>query len=301
MDLKDTSVLCFGEVLFDLFPDGAKPGGAPMNVAVHLQNLGVSSGVISKVGNDEPGKELIEFLNNKGVNTELIQMDTSRDTGTVCVSVDKNDEPIYTIVEKAAWDFIDDSFLKSELNPKYIVHGSLVCRSVDSNNSLQKLLKNTKAKVVFDLNVRSPYCNKSVIGKLMKTANIVKMNREEFKMLKEWFHIKTPDEQDDMKTLKALYPNLEIIIVTKGGQGAIAWKDGKTESVPVMKVDVVDTVGSGDAFLGAFISGIDLGRSLKEALQFASATGSFVAGKAGANPEYKEEDVLNLALTGSVT
>jgi len=296
MDLKNTSVLCFGEVLFDLFPTGAKPGGAPMNVAIQLQKLGVSSGVISRVGNDDLGKQLIAFLNTKSVNTELIQTDLEHGTGTVRVNVDKNDDPVYTVIGKVAWDYIDDSFLEEEINPKYIVHGSLICRSIESTNSFQKLLENTNAKVVFDLNVRSPYYSKSIIDGLMKTAHIVKMNFEEFKMLKEWFYIKNPREQGDMKALKALYPNLEIIIVTKGGKGAIAWQDGKIESVPVFPVELVDTVGSGDAFLGAFISKIDQGLSLKESLGFASATGSFVASQAGANPEYTEKDILKLML-----
>lgn len=294
MDLKNTSVLCFGEVLFDLFPSGAKPGGAPMNVAIHLQNLGISSGMISRIGRDDFGKQLIDFLDKKGVNTELMQMDPSRDTGTVRVNIDKNDDPVYTIVEKVAWDFIEDSFLKEEIHPNYIVHGSLICRSIESNNSLQKLIKNTNSKVVFDLNVRSPYYSKSVIDELMKTASIVKMNMEEFKMLKDWFYIKNPREQGDMKALKALYPNLETIILTKGGKGATAWRDGKMESVKVFPVKLVDTVGSGDAFLGAFIAKTNQGLGLKESLEFASATGSYVASKAGANPEYNEEDILKL-------
>ena len=294
MNLKDTSVLCFGEALFDLFPDGARPGGAPVNVAIHLQNLGVPSGVISRVGNDESGKELIRFLNNRGVNTDLIQTDPERDTGTVRVNIDKNNDPVYTIVEKAAWDFIDDIFLKSEINPKYIVHGSLICRSAESGRSLQKLLKNTKAKVIFDLNLRSPYYGKLVIDALMRTANIVKMNREEFKMLKGWFHIKNAEECGDMEALKGLYPNLEIIVVTKGEEGAIVWKEGRQESVPAVKVDIADTVGSGDAFLGAFIAGIEMGLPLGETLQFASAAGSFVAVRRGANPKYEKKDILNL-------
>ncbi|MDE0471549.1 MAG: carbohydrate kinase [Ekhidna sp.] len=293
MNWKDTSVLCFGEALFDLFPDGARPGGAPLNVAIHLQNLNVPSGVISRVGSDDAGKELIRFLNNRGVNTDLIQTDPDRDTGTVRVNIDKNNEPLYTIVEKAAWDFIDDSFLKSNINPKYIVHGSLICRSAESSLSLQKLLKNTNAKVVFDLNLRSPYYGKPTIDALMKTANIVKMNREEFKILKGWFHIKNSEKCGDMEALKALYPNLEIIIATKGEDGAVAWKEGKRQSVTAVKVDIVDTVGSGDAFLAAFIAGIDEGMPPKEALHFASAAGSFVAAKAGANPEYEKKDILN--------
>ena len=189
---------------------------------------------------------------------------------------------------------LDDSFLEQDLDPKYIVHGSLLCRSVDSNRSFQKLLEKTNAKVVFDLNVRSPYYSKFVIDGLLKTAHIVKMNQEEFKMIKDWFYIKNPRENGDFKAIKALYPNIETMILTKGGKGSVGWKDGKMETVKATPITVKDTVGSGDAFLGAFISQEDRGASLSDALKFAAATGAYVATKEGANPEYSEKDIISL-------
>ena len=294
MSLKDLSVICFGEVLLDLFPTGAKPGGAPMNVAIHLRNFNVKSGIISRIGFDDNGKKLTDFLKARHVSTELIQTDRAKETGVVRVNIDRNDDPVYTIVEKVAWDYIDDSFLKKEINPKYIVHGSLVCRSVESNRSLNKLLEKTNAKVVFDLNVRSPYYSKSIIDELLKSAHIVKMNEEEFKMIKEWFYIKNPGEKGDFKAIKALYPNIETMIVTKGGKGSLAWSKGKLESVKASPITVKDTVGSGDAFLGAFISKLDRGESLLDCLKFAAATGAYVATQEGANPKYTERDILPL-------
>lgn len=278
----------------DLFPSGARPGGAPMNVAIHLQNFNVKSGIISRVGYDKNGNELVGFLKSRKVNTELIQVDRTNETGVVRVNIDKNDDPVYTIVEKVAWDFIDDSFASQELNPRYIVHGSLICRSVESNRSLQKLFEMTDAKVVFDLNVRSPFYSKSVIDSLLKTADIIKMNQEEFKMIKEWFYIKNPREQGDFKAIKALYPNIETMIVTKGGNGSIAWKDGKMETVKATPITVKDTVGSGDAFLGGFISQEDKGANLLDCLKFAAATGAYVATREGANPAYTEKDIVSL-------
>jgi len=294
MSPKDSSVICFGEVLFDVFPSGSKPGGAPMNVAVHLQNLGINSSMISRVGNDDLGKELMTFLKSRGVNTDLIQVDQSSETGIVRVNIDKNESPTYTIVEKVAWDYIDDSFLNLEINPKYIVHGSLICRSTESHRSLRKFIAESKAKIVFDLNVRSPYYNKSIIDGLLKTANIVKMNEEEFSMIKDWFYIKNPKERGDMRALNILYPNIEIIIVTKGGRGASAWRNGEVQTVQGIPIKVKDTVGSGDAFLAAFLFKIDSGGNLSESLRFASATGAYVASQEGANPHYSEEDILNL-------
>ncbi len=294
MSLKDLSVICFGEVLLDLFPTGAKPGGAPMNVAIHLRNFNVKSGVISRIGHDDNGKKLMDFLKTRHVSTDLIQVDRSRETGVVRVNIDRNDDPVYTIVEKVAWDFIDDSFLKSEINPKYIIHGSLACRSAESNRSLNKLLENTTAKVVFDLNVRTPYYSKSIIDELLKSAHIIKMNQEEFKMIKEWFYIKNPGEKGDFKAIKALYPNIETMIVTKGGKGSLAWSNGRLESVKASPITVKDTVGSGDAFLGAFISKLDQGADLMDCLKFAAATGAYVATQEGANPKYTERDILPL-------
>jgi len=294
MSVENVHVICFGEVLFDHFPGGAKPGGAPMNVATHLRNFNVNSGIISRIGTDNYGKQLLDFLKNRGVNTQLIQIDPTKETGIVRVNIDKNDDPVYTIVEKVAWDYIDDSFAEKNLDPNYIVYGSLICRSVDSNRSLQKLLKLSNAKKVFDLNVRSPYYSKSVIDELLKTANIVKMNQEEFKMIKEWFYIKNPREQGDFKALKALYPNIETMILTKGGKGSVAWNDSKMESVKASPITVKDTVGSGDAFLAAYIGQRDKGANVKDALKYAAATGAYVATQEGANPEYTEKDILPL-------
>lgn len=294
MSLKDLRVICFGEVLMDLFPKGPKPGGAPMNVAIHLQNFNVDAGIISRVGYDRNGDQLVSFLRSRKVNTKLIQVDRKHDTGVVRVNIDKNDDPVYTIVEKVAWDYIDDSFLAQDLNPKYIVHGSLICRSVDSNRSFQKLLEKTNAKIVFDLNVRSPYYSKSVIDGLLKSAHIVKMNQEEFKMIKDWFYIKNPRENGDFKAIKALYPNIETMILTKGGKGSVGWKNGKMETVKASPITVKDTVGSGDAFLGAFISQEDRGADLIDCLKFAAATGAYVATQEGANPEYTEKDIVSL-------
>lgn len=294
MTEKKQWALCFGEVLYDLFPSEALPGGAPLNVAAHLQNLGFQSSIISRVGADRLGDELLQFLKEKGVDASYVQRDGNYPTGTVRVNIEKSDDPEYTIVEKVAWDYIEDSFLTQELHPTYIIHGSLICRSAESSASLKKLISATQAKVVFDLNIRSPYYSKSVIDGLMQTAHIVKMNMEEFKMLKEWFYIKNPKEKGDMRALKALYPNLETIILTKGGKGATAWQEGKMESVGVFPVEVMDTVGSGDAFLAAFLATHSTGASLKESLTYASATASLVAGENGANPLYKEADVLKL-------
>ncbi|NQZ79210.1 MAG: carbohydrate kinase [Ekhidna sp.] len=290
----EVKALCFGEVLYDLLPSGKVPGGSPMNVAIHLQNLGVSTAMVSRVGMDDFGGELVSFLKDRAVQTDYIQKDPSHETGTVRVNVDKVDAPTYTILEKVAWDYIDDSFIGDELDPKYIVHGSLAYRSPVSRKSLQKLIKSTNAKVVFDMNIRSPFYSKLIVDECIKKASILKINMQEFRLLKDWFYIKNPKEEADLKAIKALYPNLETILLTKDRNGAKVWMDGKIESVAGIPIQVKDAVGSGDAFVAAFITGLENGMGLKKSLHYANAAGAFVASTEGANPKMEENDILDL-------
>ncbi|MEM6524707.1 MAG: carbohydrate kinase [Bacteroidota bacterium] len=294
-EIKDLDVICFGETLIDLFPTGPLPGGAPMNVASHLRNFNMKTGLITRVGNDARGESILDFLKDQRVDTRLVQIDADKETGIVKVNVDKNDDPVYTIVEDVAWDYIDDSFSNQSLNPKYIVHGSLICRSSESSNSLYKLLQDSKAKVVFDLNLRPPYYNKSVIGELLKSTHILKVNNDEFEMLKDWFNMKGAGERDSFNALKSVFTNIEIIIVTKGAQGAVAWRNNEMLKVKSVPIKVKDAVGSGDAFLAGFISQIDQGVSLEEALTYAIKVGAYVATKKGANPKYSEGDIIGFA------
>lgn len=289
--LEDVDIVCYGEVLFDILPDGKKPGGAPMNVAINLQNLGVKSAVISRIGNDSMGRELLEFMKSRKVNTDLVQVGT-RDTGTVKVRLDANNNASYTIVEDVSWDNIDDRFLIEDFTPKYILHGSLISRADVSKTSLDKLLTEKKeAKVVLDLNIRSPYYSKYLIDEMLHKANILKMNEEEFRLVKRWFHVSEKTERAQLKAMISIYPSLETVVVTKGGKGAIAFSHGQYASSSGVKVEVKDTIGSGDAFLAAFIAKLHQGRSLKDTLDFACATGAFVATKSGANPTYKEDNI----------
>lgn len=265
-----------------------------MNVAIHLQNLGVETAMISRVGKDELGEELLAFLRERKVNTEFVQIDDKLGTGIVNVMLDARKNATYTIVRDVAWDQIDHSFVKTGLKPKYVIHGSLACRSERSKNSLLKIVDTTDAKIVFDLNLRAPYFNPALIEGLMGNANIVKMNEEEYDLVKRWLQINKSTMAEEFNALTKAYPNLETLIITMGGNGALAWHDGKTHSVPGVSVTVEDTIGSGDAFLGGFLSEYDKGVSLNKALEFAAATGAYVASRSGANPEYSREDVLRL-------
>jgi len=291
---SEVKALCFGETLFDLMPSGKMPGGAPMNVALHLQNLGISSGVISRVGSDELGRELLALLKEKGVSTALVQVDETRPTGTVEVELDENKNATYNIVEDVSWDYVENPVEVIEFNPEYVIFGSLACRSEKSKASLLQLLNLTSATTVFDVNLRAPYYDETLIATLLKKANIVKMNEDEFELLKDWFGIKKTTLEAELAELQLKYPDLEMIIITLGDDGAIAWCNGKLFTASGISIVVEDTVGSGDSFLAAFISRYSGEESIEEALHFATAVGALVATQKGANPSYTEKDVQNL-------
>ncbi len=290
-DQSQITVLCFGEVLYDMFPGGKQPGGAPMNVAVHLANYGVKSTVLSCVGEDDLGKELLAFLSSRNVDTKHLQVSDQYPTGTVTVDIQDKSDPQYTIVEGVAWDHISSDFTLGK-DLKYIVHGSLACRTKDNVETLKRLKSHyTNSRVVFDINLRAPYYSNELIQELVGDAHILKINDEEFELLCEWNGYPEASESELLEKLNATYPQLEIIILTKGAEGATVLCNAEIIREPSKKIDVLNTVGAGDSFLGAFLSEIDKGP--EAALKLAIATGAYVATQPGATPQYGRGDILD--------
>ena len=291
--MSEIKAVCFGEVLVDQFPAGDKPGGAPMNVAYHLSNLGTLTAVVSSVGVDEIGAGLIAFMNSKGLNTDLIQHHPKLRSGTVQVDVSDKNEAKYSIIEPVAWDDIMPvGDLTSVENADFIVHGSLALRSEQNRTTLKKLKERLNAKSVFDLNLRPPFFSKELLLDQMKESNIVKLNEEEFAMISEWLEVAA--DEKGLKSLMTEFPNLEIILVTFGGKGAWLQTNDQLIKSKSYSVTVKETVGAGDSFLGAFIHGLVNDHSLEDSVNLACATGALVASKSGANPAYSIQDVNNL-------
>ncbi len=286
------SVLCFGEVLYDMFPQGKQPGGAPMNVAVHLANYGVKSAVLSCVGRDDLGEELLAFLNSRNVEINNVQTSDKYPTGTVTIDIQDESDPKYEIVEDVAWDHISGDVALDDA-PGFIVHGSLACRG-DNNLEALKSLKSKypSSKVVFDMNLRAPYYSKALIKDLLGDAHILKINEDEFQLLCQWGSYSDQDESDLLKRLKEEYRNLETIILTKGSEGATVLQGSEIITEKSIKIEVVNTVGAGDSFLGAFLS--ELRKGPARALKLAIATGAYVATQPGATPKYSSADIWKL-------
>jgi len=293
-------ICCFGEVLWDMLPSGKLPGGAPMNVATHLQNLGIPAKMISRVGKDELGAEIKAFLESKNCTTEWIQEDETLNTGWVKVQLSEKNEATYTIVHPVAWDFIQTNDTVQQLvnQASALVFGTLASRDDTSYQTLLSILKNlpqeTHVLKVFDINLRPPYYSQSLIEEFLQYADIVKLNEDELKIVAKWYDI-AGDEEKQLREISQKF-DIKTLIVTKGGDGAILLRlenDGKKHFYQQAgyKVVVADTIGSGDSFLAGFLKNILNGKSSEYALNFACAIGAVVASHSGANPAITEADI----------
>lgn len=290
MKTQKKNIMCFGEVLWDMLPSGEKPGGAPMNVALHLQNVGLEVTMVSKTGNDEPGRSLIEFMRGSGLNTELIQKDDHLETSKVLVHLN-GQQASYEICEPVAWDNIQlTKDLKSAAGDcKYIVYGSLASRNNETRKTLHALL-NTDLIKIMDVNLRPPYTDPDIIIPLLKKADVLKLNDEEIITIGSWFKQK---KQNIPKLIEWLSNKLQLksVCVTLGENGAYLFNEDQLLHHKGYVVDAKDPVGAGDAFLAGYIYSLISGKTPKDSLDYACATGALVASKTGATPAYNFTEI----------
>jgi fructokinase len=289
------SVICFGEVLWDILPTGQQPGGAPFNVAVHLHQLGQPVELISRVGDDELGRELLTFIESKGLSTAHVQQGHTHLTGVVKANVDDANEVVYKIVQPVAWDYIQYEPALAELvaQADVLVYGSLVARQAGSRETLYRLLENAQFRV-FDVNLRPPHYTKEITKYLLDKSNLVKMNHHELAEIMEWFgRGPVHDRAEAMQWLAERY-QLQAVCVTCGADGAMLWTGGHLYRAPGLPVQVRDTIGSGDAFLAALLKGWLAAEEPEAMLRFACAAGALVATHQGATPTLTATDVTEL-------
>jgi fructokinase len=289
------SVICFGEVLWDILPTGQQPGGAPFNVAVHLHQLGQPVELISRVGDDELGRELLAFIESKGLSTAHVQRGHSHLTGVVKANVDDANEVVYKIVQPVAWDYIQYEPALAELvgQADVLVYGSLVARQAGSRETLYRLLENARFRV-FDVNLRPPHYTKEVTKYLLDKSHLVKMNHHELAEIMAWFgQGPVLDRAKAMQWLAERY-QLQAVCVTCGADGAMLWTGGRLYRAPGLPVQVRDTIGSGDAFLAALLKGWLAAEEPEAMLRFACAAGALVATHQGATPTITAADILHL-------
>lgn len=288
--MKMKQILCFGEVLWDMLPSGKKPGGAPMNVAFHSNNFGIKSSLISSIGKDDLGQELLDFLQKKKIDIRLIQINEQYPSSTVQVQLDEKGHASYEIVAPVAWDFIQitTESLDAVKQCDAFIFGSLALRSQTSRTSFQEYIKHAKLKIL-DVNLRAPHYSQSLVDWLFSEADIVKLNDEELALIGSWF-TNAEKLEDKAHALTEKY-QWQTLIVTQGGDGAFVVEKGIVYKQGGVPIQVEDTVGSGDSFLAAFITHKLHGLEIEDCLKYACATGAFVATKKGGTPVFNKQDI----------
>ena len=280
-------VVGMGEALWDILPEGKKIGGAPANFAYHVSQFGLPSCVVSAVGNDSLGKEIVDNLTSKGLNHHINEVPYP--TGTVQVEIDQAGIPQYDIKENVAWDNIPYTASLRELaqNTRAFCFGSLAQRNVVSRETIQSYLdampQTDDTLVVFDVNLRQGFYSKEILCTSMQRCNILKINDEELVTVSRMFGYPGIDLQDKCWILLGKY-NLRMLILTCGINGSYVFTPGRVSFQPTPSVEVADTVGAGDSFTAAFIASLLRGQSVAEAHKVAVETSAFVCTKNGAMP-----------------
>lgn len=291
MQVKPGQVIVLGEVLIDVFPNSYRLGGAPFNFAFHLHSLGIPVVFISRVGEDESGREILTFAKNKKFPTRGIQIDHKRSTGTVKVSVNPKGEPEFKIIKDRAWDYIEyspylQSVMKQEVSLVY--YGSLAQRSSRSFETIQKVLQTLapRAVLMMDLNLRSPFYNRKIIEASLKFCNILKLSGEELKEAKKILNFQG-SESELIQHLQEKFA-IELICITRGPAGSELFEQGKPDPIrqPAHETgDVEDTVGAGDIFSAMLATGVIKGWPIKATLERASLFASKICNIKGALPK----------------
>ena len=296
----NTEFFAFGEILWDCLPSGRHAGGAPFNVTAHLVQLGVSASLLSAVGQDPLGDEILEVARDKGVNVEFVgRARVGLPTGTVLASVDALGNATYKIVQPVAWDEIAFSAeaLEAVGKAKALIFGSLATRSPHNRAQLDRLLEVKGPLKFFDVNLRPPFADPKHIVELAAHADILKLNHDEVGQIASWLRTgqaehNPPSSTSSVAEACAIFSeatHVPRICVTMGAAGAALWDRGSLVWAPAPEVVVKDTVGAGDSFMAALMVGLTRGTDNQKVLETACRLGAIVASHDGATPVLPQE------------
>ncbi|MGZ8226748.1 MAG: carbohydrate kinase family protein [Methylococcaceae bacterium] len=277
--MTDKQICIVGEVLFDQFPGGQQVlGGAPFNVAWHLQAFGQQPCFISRVGQDKSGDIIREAMMAWGMAADNLQIDADHPTGTVAVTI-SNGEPHYAILDHQAYDYIDSGQLQKTNSCNVIYHGVLAFRNPVSRQALDDLIAAHTGKIFIDVNLREPWWRNETVNQLVNRADWAKLNEHELMQLAPPHHTM----QDTMRWFRTEY-NLETLIITCGDRGAMAINqaDELIQVQPAANLAIVDTVGAGDAFSAVVLLGLQLDWPLPETMARAQSFAAALVSQRGA-------------------
>lgn len=282
-------VIGLGEVLWDVFPDGKRLGGAPANFAYHASRQGCEGVVVSAVGNDAYGREIEALFAERKISSALAEVDAP--TGTVNISLDAAGVPAYVFAENCAWDNLPFSAQTEALarRASAVCFGSLAQRGEKSRESVRRFLDCVPAGAlrVFDMNLRQDFFTEKVILDSFARCTILKINEDEFPLAAALIGAQGASREEFFSAFFGKFPSARIVILTLGKAGSLVVSRGGGRSrVPAdPNVKVADTVGAGDSFTAGFVSALLFGASLETAHRHAAALADFVCSRAGAMPE----------------
>jgi fructokinase len=280
-----TKVIGIGEVLWDMLPGGRRMGGAPANFACHAHALGADAGIISRVGNDALGQEILARLDELGVATNCVEVDPDAPTGTVGVDLDPTGQPTYTIHEDVAWDRLEGGTgLRFVTDVDAICFGTLAQRTERARRSIHSVLAAAprEALRILDVNLRQNYFSPTILKQSLALANVLKLNEDELRYFTEQFHL-SGGVNSQLDQLATQY-DLHTIALTRGERGSVLYSKGSIVEHQGIKGDVVDTIGAGDSFTAALAMGLLARWPLEQISNVASEVAAFVCSSPGATP-----------------
>lgn len=283
------NIVTYGEMLWDIYPDKKCIGGAPLNFSAHLSRHGENVSLMSAVGDDELGREILEQIDNWGINPQYISVLDNKETGKCLVTLDKNSVPMYNLLDDVAWDYIENENIFNE-KTDVLYLGTLALRSESNYKFIKRLLSYAQIGEVFvDVNIRKPFYTDDKIRFLAENATILKISDEELSVICDALSVEENDYKKVAETLGREYKNLKLILITLGDKGAYLYDNVNKNDCDCCgeKVDVVSTVGAGDSFSAAFLHKYLRGEKLGECLKYAVHISAYVCSFYEAVPEYR--------------
>jgi fructokinase len=285
-------VVGLGEVLWDCFPEGRRPGGAPANVAFHANQLGLRGVVYSRVGRDELGDAMLTFLAEHGLQTDYVFRDAHHATGQAGIVYDAQGEPSFEFGPDVAWDHLEFHTAAETLmaSAAAVCFGTLAQRHEDSREAIHRCLEavDPAGWIVYDVNLRKPHYERSWIERSFAAARLVKVNEDEVRVIAALFDWPESDAASAAARIREFY-GVELVCVTRGARGSTLYGSEGEISHPGVQVTATDPVGAGDAFTAALIFARLQGWSLPQTAEFANRYAALVAARPGAMPEVRDQ------------
>jgi fructokinase len=285
------TVVGLGEVLWDFLPTGPQLGGAPANFGYQAAALGARAMVVTRVGQDDLGREVIRRFAQANLPADTVQVDPAHPTGTVAVTLDEERVPHYTIAERVAWDHLEvtDALRRAVGRAEAVCFGTLGQRSEPSRKAIQQLLLATPADAlrIFDINLRLPFYSGDLIEQSMRLSNVLKMNEEELAVLTAMLSLHG-EARHRIEELAHAF-GFKVVVLTRGPSGSLIYQAGHWSELPSSRIQVADSVGAGDAFTAALTMGLLAGMELNEVHAIAVEVAGYVCSRQGATPAMPEE------------